>query len=118
MIIVFAKTTPAFLSGTKTVTRRYWTKKYFQRWLNAWDTGHLVHDAWDKSPRVGGKKIGQFQLTARPYLEQLADMPLNDLEAEGGMCKTIDEYISFIGKTPETVVAVIRFERTNNRRNE
>ena len=39
----------------------------------------------------------------------LADMLLNDLEAEDGMCETIDEYISFIGKTPGTVLIGTRF---------
>ena len=111
MIMVFAKTAPEFLAGTKTVTRRVWKEKYFQQWLSAWDTERLVHDAWDKSPRLGGKKIGQFQLTDRPYLEKLADMPMRDLEAEGGICKTVDEFISFIGKTPENIVAVIRFKK-------
>ena len=78
-------------------------------WRNFWLTGRLIHDAYDKSPRAGGKYINQFKLTACPYREQLKDMPVEDLIAEGGMCSTLEEYYAFIGKTPEDFMTVIRF---------
>ena len=72
MIISFAWTTPQFLAGTKTVTRRDWSDRTFIQWRNAWDEQRLVHAAYDKSPRSGGQKVGTLTLTARPYPERLA----------------------------------------------
>ena len=79
-------------------------------WQKAWDAGRLEHDAYDRTPRIGGKKIGRFRLTARPYLERLRDMPDADLAAEGfPEFETIQEYIDFMQADPEEVFAVIRF---------
>lgn len=110
-IISFAKTVDELLSDKKTVTRRDWSDKQFEMWCNFWDDGHLIHDAYDKSPRNGGKKISRFELTYRPYRERLEDMPLADLITEGGMCKTVKEFCGFIGKTPDDIVTVIRLRR-------
>lgn len=54
MIISFAMTVNAFLSGSKTVTRRFWKDKYAAKF----HAGDIV-DAYSKSPRNGGKKIGR-----------------------------------------------------------
>jgi hypothetical protein len=70
-----------------------------------------VHDAWDNSPRAGGKKIGRFELTHKPYKERLADMPPSDLQAEGGICASLDEFCEIIGRSPNDYVAVIRFRK-------
>jgi hypothetical protein len=110
-LISFSLTTKEFLSGRKTVTRRRWKPRHLEMWQRLWDTRQLEHDAWDKSPRFGGKKIGRFRLTCRPYLERLADMPKSDLVAEGGMVETLGEFILLIGGAPQEIVAVVRLEK-------
>ena len=91
-ILSFAMTKDEFLEGKKTVTRRDWSESHFQMWLRMWETNRLVHDAWDNSPRAGGRKIGHFRLTAKPYKEQLIHMPPGDLKAEGGMCTSLNDF--------------------------
>lgn len=110
-ILSFALTKDEFLSGKKTVTRRSWKMSYFELWQRFFDTGNLIHDAYDRSPRAGGKPIGKFRLTCRPYMELLRNMQIEDLEAEGGMCKTVEEYCRLIGKKPDDFVVVIMFEK-------
>jgi hypothetical protein len=110
-ILSFALTTQEFLRGNKTVTRRSWSDSHFEMWLRLWETNRLVHDAWDNSPRAGGKKIGRLELTHKPYKERLADMPPSDLEAEGGICASLDEFCEIIGRSPNDYVAVIRFRK-------
>ncbi len=111
MYISFAWTTPQFLDGSKTVTRRDWKDSYFQRWCNAWDEDRKTHDAWDKNPRCKGQKVGRFILTARPYRERLGDFPESDLAAEGGLWATVQDYINLQGGDPEKVMVVIRFKK-------
>ena len=110
-ILTFSLTKQQFLSGAKTVTRRTWAEKHIEMWQRLWDTERLVHDAWDKIPIAGGEPIGKFRLTVRPYREQLANMPVEDLIEEGGMCATIDEFCYLIGRSPNDVVTVVRFEK-------
>lgn len=107
--ISFALTKAEYLDGRKTVTRRDWKEKHFENWCRWYDNGNRVHDAWDKVPFAGGKKMGRFRLTCRPYLEKLKHMPFSDLKAEGGMCATKEEYFKLINKKPDDVVTVIRF---------
>jgi hypothetical protein len=110
-ILSFSMTTEEFMQGRKTVTRRAWSDHHFKMWLTLWDSNRHIHDAWDNTPRAGGKKIGEFRLTARPYRERLGDMPSEDLIAEGGMCSSLDDFYRLIDMTPEETVAVIRFEK-------
>ena len=110
-IISFSKTETEFLSGTKTVTRRGWSDHQFNMWLRMWYSKRLVNDAYNKITQVGGKKIGTFKLTERPYQERLVHMPAEDLVAEGAMCDSLEEYYRLIGKLPEDVVTVIRFKK-------
>ena len=110
-IISFALTTAEFLAGEKWVTRRDWHPNHYRRWCQWWDKGLINHQAYDKVPHAGGKQIGRFKLTCRPYREKLKDMPESDLQAEGGMCKTKEEYYKLIGKKPNDVVTVIRFKK-------
>jgi hypothetical protein len=110
-ILSFAITKEAFLEGKKTVTRRAWSDTHFRMWVRLWDTHRRIHDAWDNSPRAGGKRIGRLRLTHRPYKEKLARMPATDLKAEGDICSSIEEFCSIIGKTPRDYVTVIRFEK-------
>lgn len=111
MIISFSFTTEAFLNGSKTVTRRKWADRYFDQWVRAWGSGALTHDAYDKSPRAGGRKVGELVLTEPPIRERLIKFPPEDLAAEGGYWRTIDDYIAYQGGDPLSEVAVIRFAR-------
>ena len=110
-ILSFSLTKDEFLSGKKTVTRREWADTYHEMWERMWDTNRLIHDAYDNIPRAGGKKIGQIRLIHKPYKERLSDMPFDDLDAEGGMCSSHEEFYNLIGKSPEDIVSVIRFIR-------
>lgn len=110
-ILSFSMTKDEFLQGNKTVTRRSWGDRHFNMWIRLWETERHVHDAWDNIPRAGGRKIGEFRLTARPYREKLKNMPPADLVAEGGMCSSLDEFYELIGRTPEDYVTVVRFEK-------
>jgi hypothetical protein len=111
MILSFALTTREFLSGKKTESRRFWKPEHLRRWQRAWDQGRLTHEAWDKIPVAGGKRIGVFRLTARPYVEKLREMPEGDLTAEGGMCDSVQAFIALVVQDPDTEAAVIRFEK-------
>jgi hypothetical protein len=77
-IISFAHTTPALLAGAKTVTRRDWKP----RTAASYSVGEIVQ-AWDKNPRIGGRKVAEIRLTQAPYLESTADAPDADYAAEG-----------------------------------
>jgi len=110
-IISFAQTVDEYLSGQKTETRRDWSVEHFLMWRNFWRTHRLIHTAYDKLPYAKGKCIGQFILTHVPYRQQLKNMTPENLIAEGGMCKTVDEFCKFIGKSPEDWVSVITFEK-------
>ena len=109
MIISFAWTTRSFLAGEKTCTRRRWDDRYFQKWVDAYVEGRTIHDAYDKTPRFGGKKVGRLELTCKPYKERLTDMPDDDVIAEGGLWADKREFIDLFGD-PEEVVCVIRFK--------
>lgn len=88
-IISFAWTTPALLAGRKTVTRRDWNDGYAQRFRK----GDLVQ-AYDRSPRYGGRRVAVIRLTVDPYKELTNDVPATDWEAEGFA------YLTEIGATP------------------
>ena len=76
-------------------------------WQKAWDQERRRHKAYDRNPRVGGRRVGYIELVARPYWEPLGDMPESDLAAEGGQWSTLAE---FCGDTPlDTPMAVVRF---------
>jgi len=109
MIISFAWTVDALLAGRKTCTRRQWGDRYFGQWVRAWREGRLIHDAWDKLPRAGGRKIARMELTCEPYRQALRDMPVEDLEAEGGYWDTVEEFAELFGGDLDRVVTVVRF---------
>lgn len=84
-------------------------------WLNQWKKHpDKIHTAVDKQLCYGGKIIGYFRQTACPYKEKLGDMPENDLLAEGGLWKTVDEFIEFIKGDPEEIVTVITFKKIDS----
>lgn len=77
-IISFAWTSDVLLDGRKTVTRRAWKEKYALRFKN----GDTVQ-AYDQSPRAGGKLVAFLRLTHAPVFEPIALMPVTDFESEG-----------------------------------
>ena len=87
-IVSFAKTKKEFRAGIKTETRRLWQDKHAARF-----TVGKIFQAYDKSPRSGGKCIGYGQVTKKPYKQWLHDMPKESLVAEGGRWKTVDEFM-------------------------
>jgi len=104
----FTNTVFEYIEGCKTCTRRVWTPKAMEMWQRHWDKGNLIHDAYAQ-----GEFIGKFKLTCRPYWEKLVDMPEADVVAEGGFCKTVNEFIKMWGKTRNDTVAVLRFEKVS-----
>ncbi len=104
-IISFAWTTDALLTGRKRVTRRRWKDSYARRFK----AGDLV-EAYDRLPRFGGKRVATIRLTCDPYKERLADMPPEDLEAEGGLWKSKEDFVRALGGDPDETVWVVRFE--------
>ena len=81
MIISFAWTTDAFKAGRKDRTRRYWTEKYAKIFLDRIDKKR-IHDAYDRQPRFGGKRIGLLIVTSMKK-EHMSKMPDEDYEREG-----------------------------------
>lgn len=53
----YAWTTPQLLEGRKTVTRRNWTAKFARQFRP-----DRVADAYDKSPRNGGKRVDSVRI--------------------------------------------------------
>jgi hypothetical protein len=94
----------------KTVTRRDWEDSHAQKFINVFKRGDRVI-ALDKDKRYGGQQIGWCKLMAAPYKEKLADMPESDLLAEGGMCKSVSEFIDqYFKGDSQKKIWVIRFE--------
>ena len=63
------------------------------------------------APGQRKRKDGTFELTCRPYLEKLEDMPGSYLVAEGGMVSTLEEFYELTGKPASQEVTVIRFKK-------
>lgn len=69
-------------SGCKRETRR--KALSIKAWAREWDKDpDKVHQAWNKVPFAGGKQIGWFRLTHRPYLQLLCSMELEAVAREG-----------------------------------
>jgi hypothetical protein len=102
-IISFAYTTPALLSLKKKVTRRFWQDEYAKQFRK----GQLIQ-AYDKNPRVGGKRVAILRLTEDPYKEQLGDMTDREEKLEGGLWGSAEAFIEAMGH-PSLEVWVIRF---------
>ncbi|WP_333326802.1 hypothetical protein [Microcoleus sp. T3_A4] len=92
------------------MTRRAWKDSHAQKFIHAFEQNKLIK-ALDKDIRYGGKQIAWCRLLGAPYKEQLGAMPDADLQAEGGMCSSVPEFITryFKGDTNQKVW-VIRFE--------
>lgn len=101
---------------TKTCTRRDWKDSHAAKFCNAFDRAaaagqQLRVPAIDKGYHAGGKQIGWLVIRDRPYKQRLAEMPITDLLAEGGMSATVADFTSkyFKGKS-DLEIWVIRFE--------
>lgn len=106
LIISFAKTINEFCLRRKTVTRRRWTARTAARFRKG-----TIHEAWSQTPRVkGAHRIGSLIATEHAYLEKLQNMPQSDLQAEGGLCETVEEFIRLIDGEPDELVWVCRFD--------
>ncbi len=106
MIISFAWTIEALLTGKKTVTRRNWNDNYAKKF-------HLddLVDAYNKSPRHGGVKVAVIKITKEPYKQILRDMPDSHFYREGGALYWSNkrEFTEFMGGEQKTYW-VIEFE--------
>ncbi|MEG4997700.1 hypothetical protein [Microcoleus sp. B4-D4] len=108
LAISFGKTLPYLTC--KTVTRRAWKNSHAKKFINAFQQNKLIK-ALDKDIRYKGKQIGWCRLLCAPYKEQLSVMPDADLQAEGGMCSSVAEFVKCYFKGNSTQeVWVIRFE--------
>jgi hypothetical protein len=92
-IISFAWTTKALLAGAKTVTRRDWTKEYAERFEK-----DEVIQAYNKSPRFGGKRVALIRLTKKPYWQLHKNLNHDDFIAEGGymLWDSLEDFVGVI----------------------
>lgn len=98
----------------KTVTRRDWKDNHAQKFISAYEQGRTVR-AFDKDPRYGGACIGTLQLTHEPFKQSFQDLTEADLEAEGGMCSTIEDFVlKYFGGEFDKEVWVINFKFSPN----
>jgi uncharacterized protein YqfB (UPF0267 family) len=94
-IISFTWTTKALLEGKKTVTRRDWNEKYAKSFYK----GDVVQ-AYNKAPRLGGKRVAYIKLTSEPYLQWLHDVTDEDEKKEGGLWGSGKAYQEAIKEMP------------------
>lgn len=114
MIVSFRYTIPQLCRtiNPKKATRRKQSKKTFEKWLKFWKESKLIHQAWTASPYVlDAIAVGEIRLTQVPYLQSLKDMSDYDLQMEGGIVDSVDEFIDkyFKGKK-NAIVTVLTFE--------
>lgn len=77
MIMAFQHTTPAMLAGRKSRTRRELKEAHAKKFYVG-----MICAAYDKSPRVGGKKVAEIRITGIKK-EDISLMPSEDYEKEG-----------------------------------
>lgn len=82
LIISFAWTTPAVVIGEKTETRRDWSRKTIVAARKVMESGALVQ-AYDRSPRFGGKEFGTIRITEIVDQEHSQAIPATAWQAEG-----------------------------------
>jgi hypothetical protein len=120
MIISFAWTTPAVVVGEKTQTRRDWSRKTIVAATKVLQAGASVQ-AYDKSPRFGGKEFGTIRLTQIVAQEDSQTIPQEAWQAEGfhvlqtlgatiGKSTPIDVWNFWLYGEEENVQAVVHFE--------
>lgn len=82
----------------KSQTRRVWKDSHATKFCVAFDRAatagqQLRVPAIDKAYHAGGKQIGWCVITLRPWKEPLSVMGYADLIAEGGMSRSVNEFI-------------------------
>jgi hypothetical protein len=82
MILSFAWTTPAVVLGKKDTTRRDWSPKTIAMARKIMAQGGTF-DAWDKSPRFGGKPIGTVRILELIENEDSKMLAESEWEREG-----------------------------------
>lgn len=98
----------------KTVTRRNWKDSHAQKFIKAYQQGKSIK-AFDKDPRYGGVCIGILKLTQEPFKQSLRRLSLSDLEAEGGMCETIEDFVlKYFDGEFDKEVWVVNFKFSSN----
>ncbi|WP_373534732.1 hypothetical protein [Microcoleus sp.] len=95
----------------KTCTRREWKDNHAAKFCNAYDRAaaagqQLRVPAIDKGYHAGGKQIGWCLINCRPCKQRLWDMDLSnaDLMAEGGMCRSVADFIRQYFPLPKSAV--------------
>ena len=91
-IITFAQTVAPLLAGRKTCTRRVWAPRH----AALFHAGDTVQ-AFDRSPRDGGRRVALIRLTADPELT--AELPDSAWDAEG-FAYMEEQGLTLWGQTP------------------
>ncbi len=102
-IISFAHTTQAVKDLKKKVTRRFWQDNYAAKFRK----GQYIQ-AYNKNPRIGGKRFAIICITEEPYKEYLGDMTDEEEKLEGALWGSAEAFIEAMGG-PHLEVWVIRF---------
>ncbi|MCC3410563.1 MULTISPECIES: hypothetical protein [unclassified Microcoleus] len=109
MGISFALTINELTSGKKTQTRRAWQDDYAKNFIRYFDK-NIAIPALNKGRHRGGYELGFIKLTQRPYQQYLSEMSPIDLQEEGGMVATAQEFIDTYFEGQDKLVWVLHFE--------
>jgi hypothetical protein len=109
MGISFALTINELTSGKKTQTRRAWQDDYAKNFIRYFDE-NIAIPALNKGRHHGGHELGFIKLTQRPYQQYLSEMSPIDLQEEGGMAATAQEFIDAYFEGQDKLVWVLHFE--------
>ncbi len=109
MGISFSRTINELISGNKTQTRRAWQDDYAKNFIRYFDE-NIAIPALDKGRHRGGHELGFIKLTKRPYQQYLSEMSATDLQEEGGMVSTVQEFIDTFFEGQDKLVWVLHFE--------
>jgi hypothetical protein len=107
--ISFSKTINELVSGKKTQTRRAWQEDYAKNFIRYFEEGVKI-PALNKGRHRGGGELGYIRLTQRPYQQYLSEMTPTDLQEEGGMVSTSQEFIDNFFDGKNQLVWVLHFE--------
>lgn len=109
MGISFSRTIDELTSGKKTQTRRAWQDDYAKNFIRYFDE-NIAIPALNKGRHRGGHELGFIKLTQRPYQQYLSEMSPIDLQEEGGMVGTAQEFIDTFFEGQDKLVWVLHFE--------
>ncbi|MCC3405185.1 MAG: hypothetical protein JGK17_06235 [Microcoleus sp. PH2017_10_PVI_O_A] len=109
MGISFSRTIDELTSGKKTQTRRAWQDDYAKNFIRYFDE-NIAIPALNKGRHRGGHELGFIKLTRRPYQQYLSEMSPIDLQEEGGMVATAQEFIDTYFEGQDKLVWVLHFE--------